>query len=176
MQNNFYSMGSLFTFVASINVNLENYINNTKNTLRRSDATSSLWVDVDRASGHGAVCIMPTQQRETWRFINDFPAYLVSNTGKVKKGNVMLFIRKGKRKGAYPYIAIENRATKKQAKISIHTLVWDHFGDKIRKDGYHVHHIDQDIYNCNINNLELIKAQDHRDLHRQLRVDKKSAA
>lgn len=56
----------------------------------------------------------------------------------------------------------------------LHRTVWEYHNGAIPK-GYHVHHIDEDRSNNNIDNLELIPASEHLSRHSS-RADRKAKA
>ncbi len=51
-------------------------------------------------------------------------------------------------------------------RVRVHVLVWEKENGTIPK-GYHIHHIDFDKKNNDINNLRLMMASDHHKLHRE---------
>lgn len=64
--------------------------------------------------------------------------------------------------------------SKENPRCRAHTWVWKHF-HKIIPKGYHVHHINEDKSDNNIENLELIKASRHMSLHMQDPIRKQQA-
>ena len=62
-------------------------------------------------------------------------------------------------KARYPSVSI-NRITTK-----IHVLVWEKFNGRKVPKGLHVHHIDGDVTNFEITNLEVLSSTDHRRKH-----------
>lgn len=60
-------------------------------------------------------------------------------------------------------------ATIKQKKKSLHRAVWEYHKGEIPK-GYHIHHIDGNQFNNEIDNLELVKGRDHLIEHMKKRV------
>lgn len=110
-----------------------------------------------------------------WRSINGFPGYWVSNTGLVKKNTELVYPKRRRRiNNAYHYVCIRNIESKAFGIKDVHILVWDAFGNKPKKKGWDVHHIDEDIYNNHINNLEYLPHADHMKKHVEMRKVKKS--
>ena len=89
---------------------------------------------------------------EEWK---SFGKYEISNYGRVKS----LSIRPGivklhpNQKGYLRYTFNANNPIKT---ITIHTLVWDLFGDKERKKGLYVDHINENKEDNCIDNLQLL--------------------
>ena len=48
----------------------------------------------------------------------------------------------------------------------MHVYVWEYYNGPVQ-DNYHVHHIDGDKSNNNIENLELLRGREHLSLHAQ---------
>lgn len=67
----------------------------------------------------------------------------------------------------YYLCATKNKDGKRQR---MHIYVWEHYNGKV-PDGYHVHHMDKDKSNNNINNLELLTEFEHLSLHGRERAD-----
>lgn len=63
---------------------------------------------------------------------------------------------------------------KKANTITIHTLVWDLFGNKSREK-MTIDHIDEDKTNNNIGNLQLLQAKDNFHKTRKLKRDNYSS-
>lgn len=94
---------------------------------------------------------------EIWKKIDNFN-YEVSNTGKVRMIGSCDVIRgyASKNEDRIRVILIdENLKIKKN--FTIHTLVWNYFGDPEIK-GKFVIHKDKDMYNCHINNLKKVNS------------------
>lgn len=47
---------------------------------------------------------------------------------------------------------------------TVHRLMWEKYNDQI-PEGYHIHHIDGNRLNNNINNLKLVSNSEHSSLH-----------
>lgn len=125
MKNKFVSIERSCTFESSINVNSNVHnIYHTKDTLRRSDATLSLGVGVDRASEPGAFCVMVNRitHNVKWRQLNGFPEYYISNTGIVRRKQSII-TPKRKTKTKYKYVLVRNFETNFFSRFDIHRLI-----------------------------------------------------
>jgi len=105
---------------------------------------------------------------EQWKPVKGYEKYYeISTSGRIrsltrdKRGRNVFYKLKGKElkpfksKKGYLYINLSKDGIKK--KYLIHTLVWDNFGDKDRKQlNLKVDHIDDSKINNNIKNLQLL--------------------
>jgi HNH endonuclease len=100
-----------------------------------------------------------------WRQFEEFPDYYVSNTGLVKLNNRIIPARMSK--NGREYFILGNETPYKFGRFYLYTLVWDVWGDRKRiKYTHEIHHKDKNVFNNNINNLELLTKQEHRDKHK----------
>lgn len=101
---------------------------------------------------------------EEWRLITEANCeYAISNYGRLKSfkrnknGSILSNINK---KGDYFSIILKYDKNKKRIHTRIHCLVAKYFiGD--RPIGFHVHHIDGNKQNNNVNNLMYISTKEH---------------
>ena len=114
---------------------------------------------------------------ETWKPIAGYEGkYEVSNYGRVKNlpfvyvsgrnGNQTKEVPEGIRKTCISPKGYENVGLRKDGRykgFSVHTLVWDYFGDRPR-DGLklQIDHIDGNKLNNRIDNLQVITAKENR--------------
>lgn len=94
---------------------------------------------------------------EVWKKIDNYD-YEVSNTGKVRMIGSCDVIRgyASKNEDRIRVILIDENL-KIRKNFTIHTLVWNYFGDPEIK-GKFVIHKDKDMYNCHINNLKKVNS------------------
>ena len=118
------------------------------------------------------------QPCEVWKDIKGYEGlYQVSNTGRVKslerKHNIVLhgksclrhqaerILKQWKRS---TYLLVDLWKDGKRDIRSVHHLVFDAFNEK-NIDGYFVHHKDENKFNNNVDNLELMSVLEHNRLH-----------
>lgn len=99
---------------------------------------------------------------EQWKWIKGLEGkYKISNFGRVKSFhgcNCGRLVSIKNSKGWY--LSRRFYDGKKWHSIRIHRCVYETFVGEIPK-GYHIHHIDEDKQNNNVNNLKLMNASDH---------------
>jgi len=57
-----------------------------------------------------------------------------------------------------------NAVDKREGPLSLHRAIWTHYNGPI-KDGYVIHHIDENKTNNDISNLQMMTRSDHCALH-----------
>lgn len=62
------------------------------------------------------------------------------------------------------YFKYTTRNSERKGARQLHRAVWEYYNGEIPK-GYHIHHIDGDIDNNDISNLECISASEHLSMH-----------
>ena len=108
--------------------------------------------------------------RELWRSIDEFPAYLVSNFGRVKNGYTGQILKPGGRtQGGYIQYHLYDKNGKRYARY-ISRLVAAAFIGNV--DGFEVDHIDDNNTNNYFYNLEIVtpKVNSQRAYDRGRRV------
>lgn len=94
---------------------------------------------------------------EEWKWIKGFEgAYSISNTGKIRHKSREMSVKNSK--GWYLTVRLydgEIWHTKR-----IHRLVYETFVGEIPK-GYHIHHIDENKQNNNLDNLKMLSSKEH---------------
>lgn len=104
---------------------------------------------------------------EKWIPLSDikgFEKYSVSNKGRVKFNGE--FLSQDDEDGKYGYLVLDPEHTKRVAhSVYVYTLVAYAFLDKKPGDGKHVHHIDNNGYDCRPENLILLDAKQHSYVH-----------
>lgn len=82
-------------------------------------------------------------------------------------------IQKIVKKGDYDYAKVENhpKATK-NGYVLLHRVMMENYLGRLLKDDEEVHHKNKDRHDNSIENLELLKALDHRKLHSSERCRK----
>lgn len=110
-------------------------------------------------------------KNETWKTIEDFPEYQVSNYGIIKSfkqdkisGKIL---KPYKNNENYYVIDLYNIFGRKVKKV--HILLFESFIGKIPKN-YVVHHIDFIKENNNLNNFKLMSKSEHHSLHNQGKI------
>lgn len=107
---------------------------------------------------------------EKWVDIEGFEGvYKVSNLGRImsnKRGYWNILSIKNS-KGDYLSVVLKrNNKDKHSLSIRVHRLVYLSFVGQIPKGKkYHIHHIDGNKQNNNVNNLELVKSSEHHKIH-----------
>jgi len=98
-----------------------------------------------------------------WKPVVGYPNYIVSNTGYIKGIRGSLLKRQRSRRGwYYPFINLYRAGARKN--ITVHAVVAKAFlGPK--PEGYEIHHIDCDIENANVSNLEYVTKEKHKQIH-----------
>ena len=103
---------------------------------------------------------------EVWKKYPMNPRYMVSNKGRIKyKGKIQRQTNQTDSKTGkimHGYLVLEN---KRLLQDYIYNFVAVTFLGKIENDGYHVHHITNDGYDNNIDNLILLTATEHSIVH-----------
>ena len=82
-------------------------------------------------------------------------------TGKVVVFNGETYVRNPNSKY---YFKHTTRNEERRHATQLHRAVWEFYNGPI-PDGYHIHHIDHDIDNNDISNLECISASEHLSMH-----------
>ena len=98
---------------------------------------------------------------EQWLVCKHDSRYLISNYGRIKSlcSGKERMLAPTENSGGYLYVTLNRK------KYYIHRLVAEHFiQDNIEK--YQVHHIDRNQKNNNVNNLVVLSAKEHRELHK----------
>ena len=96
--------------------------------------------------------------------INGFTKYSVSNKGRIKFDNEILTQEDESEK--YGYLIIDKNKTKRVSHSTyVYTLVAYAFLGKKPNDGKHVHHIDNNGYDCRPENLILLDSEQHSYVH-----------
>ena len=85
---------------------------------------------------------------------------MISNYGDVKSVDTKRPMDRKCSKNIKGYLRISLFENGRLRTISLHTLVWDLFGDNDRK-GFHVDHIDEDKENNYIGNLQLLSPREN---------------
>jgi hypothetical protein len=131
------------------------------------NASLILAQEYDWQSNHIRVgeCIMLTEQ---WKPIKNYEGiYEISNFGRVKSLERKIWngfgfmsvkermLKQALNKSNYYYIGLSKH--NKRSCRSVHTIVWDHFGDKSRNGSkLQVDHVDENPHNNRIDNLQLL--------------------
>ena len=140
-------------------------------TKKEIDADENLKAEIiQRKSYHSKIYNNPSLSDlpdEVWKDLSDingFSKYSVSNKGRVRfKGEL---ISQDDEKGKYGYIVLDPKNTKNVSHyVYVYTLVAYAFLGKKPNDGKHVHHIDNNGYDCRPENLILLDAVQHSYVH-----------
>ncbi|KXH69826.1 MAG: hypothetical protein AM326_01765 [Candidatus Thorarchaeota archaeon SMTZ-45] len=103
-------------------------------------------------------------KREIWKWVKDFPKYMISNYGRVKsfqQNKNGRILRLGIRHHTYKSMMLVNGDKKRD--VLIHLLVWEHFGDGTVPDfkTTTIDHIDGVTQNNWIGNLQVISLNEN---------------
>lgn len=109
---------------------------------------------------------------EVWDKYPDNPKYLVSSLGRIKycDGRKSFWLKQDDN-GKTGYLVLQSNDEIEQAGIKlnkntyVYTFVAKTFLGKEDGDGLHVHHIDNNGYDCSTKNLILLTAEQHRAIH-----------
>lgn len=106
---------------------------------------------------------------EEWRTIHDFPDYEISNCGRVKshKRKEEKILNQYEYTNGYIFVPLSNGANKKQCLV--HRLVLENFCPVENMEQLQVNHIDCNIKNNNLENLEWMSAQENRNYRDNLK-------
>lgn len=107
---------------------------------------------------------------EKWVDIEGFEGfYRVSNLGRVmskKKGYWNILSIKNSRGDYLSVVLKRNNKDKHSLSIKVYRLVYLSFVGQIPKGKkYHIHHIDGNKQNNNVNNLKLVNSSEHHKIH-----------
>ncbi len=98
-----------------------------------------------------------------WKQVIDYPEYKISNNGLLLKNGVLqnaLIENLGRKQELpYRYVNLRNPNKKQRTwgkKFFIHQLVWMHFGDNLHLNGLVIDHINHDVTDNRIENLQLL--------------------
>lgn len=72
------------------------------------------------------------------------------------------------------YFKYTTRNCERENAKQLHRAVWEYYNGEIPK-GYHIHHIDGNIDNNDITNLECISASEHLSMHAKKNLENKEA-
>lgn len=104
---------------------------------------------------------------EIWKDLKEiagFTDYSVSNFGRVKFKNKIIIQEDEKDKYGYLVLAPEHTKNVTHS-VHVYTMIAYGFLGKFPKDGKHVHHIDNNGYNCRPENLILLDSEQHSYVH-----------
>lgn len=90
---------------------------------------------------------------EEWKTIEEFPNYIVSNTGRIRNQKFDREMKLRLNRGGYPTVGLTNNSI--QYSVSVHSCVAKAFCDGY-KSGVEVNHIDSNRSNNNFINLEWV--------------------
>lgn len=97
---------------------------------------------------------------ETWKQLEDFPNYMISNTGRFKNTKTKKEIKRHLSNTGYYVCSMSNKG--KVSSSNIHTLVAKAFVENPNPELYtEVHHIDGDKLNNNADNLKWVTRQEN---------------
>ncbi len=107
-------------------------------------------------------------ENEIWKDIEEYPDYMVSNFGRVKRIIFDKFNRRLKVLKQYKrhnYLCVDLSVKGKQKNRPVHILVFEIFYNNKLKLNECVHHIDEDKENNNFENLIMMLESEHNILH-----------
>ena len=111
-----------------------------------------------------AISVFPGEIWKDLKEIAGFTEYSVSNFGRVKFKNTIIIQEDEKDK--YGYLVLDPEHTKNVThSVHVYTMIAYGFLGKLPKDGKHVHHIDNNGYNCRPENLILLDSEQHSYVH-----------
>ena len=109
---------------------------------------------------------------EEWKLMNN-SNFSISNYGRVKSHRLReTYLLEWDISTGYARVRIDIGYG--LAHYSIHKLVAEHFLPGPKKPFYEVHHLDQDRLNNFYKNLMFVSSDEHRKIHRELRVREKN--
>lgn len=102
---------------------------------------------------------------ESWRELPGIKSYKISTFGRVKINKKLLKQADAVGKTGYLVLVKPDEKTKVNTSTFVYTLVAKAFLGKTDGDGLHVHHIDNNGYDCSVKNLILLTAEQHKIVH-----------
>lgn len=96
---------------------------------------------------------------EEWRTVNGYPAYVVSNLGRVMAVKTGRILKQKNSRGRYMLVGLYIRC-KKYKWASVHRLVAEAFIDNF-DSSLHVDHIDKNSFNNNADNLRCVTPKEN---------------
>lgn len=70
------------------------------------------------------------------------------------------------------YLSYSRNYKDRKGAKGLHVVIWEHHSGSNVPDGYEIHHVDGDTFNCEFSNLECISKSIHRSLPKKLDMDK----
>ena len=110
------------------------------------------------------ISIFPGEIWKDLTEIKDFANYSVSTYGRIKyNGSIIL---QDDEKDKYGYLILPHECNKNMSyNVHVYTMVAYAFLGKLPYDGKHVHHIDNNGYNCRADNLIVLDSEQHSYVH-----------
>lgn len=103
---------------------------------------------------------------EDWEFFPNNADYKISSLGRVKyKEQLIIQDDKYNNRPGYLVLTSESVVGKINRTREVYTFVAMTFMGKVEGDGLHVHHIDNNGYNCSTSNLILLTERQHKAVH-----------
>lgn len=102
---------------------------------------------------------------EVWEDYPDNPDYKVSTFGRIKYKEKFLTQEDKEDTVGYLVLVQPDEFPKINTSTYVYTFVAKTFLGKVDGDGYHVHHIDNNGYNCHTDNLILLTTEQHKAVH-----------
>jgi len=97
---------------------------------------------------------------EIWKIIKEYDNYKISNLGRIKKDNIILYLKTNNYGYFYLYISEDSK------QYLIHRLMYETFNDYKLEKNEIIHHIDENKENNNLDNLKLMIKRYHDIFHR----------
>lgn len=108
---------------------------------------------------------IPKFNDEIWVEIKGWEKYSVSSKGRIKLTKTNEILTQDDEDGKYGYLVLDKNKPGIDHTTYVYTLVAYAFLDKNKDDGQHVHHIDNNGYNCRPENLILLSKEQHDYVH-----------
>lgn len=110
---------------------------------------------------------IPKFEGENWVIIQGWEKYSASNYGRIKLTNTDEILKQYDEPGKYGYLKLELKKDDVTHSDYVYTLIaWAFLGKgNNENNGKHVHHIDNNGYNCRPDNLILVDSEQHSFIH-----------
>lgn len=139
-------------------------------TVSEINSNEQIKAEINRRRGYYSAIYnsdIPTLVDEKWVEIEGWEKYSASNYGRIKLTNTNEILKQYDEIGRYGYLKLDLDKDGVTHSEYVYTIIaWAFLGKgKIENNGKHVHHIDNNGYNCRPENLILVDSKQHSFIH-----------